>query len=223
MKVAHNITEFVERNDKEIRRIISHIARGSDSFILEDLTQNFYINLMNNCALERFDHSVCNVPAHFSRYIYKCCQRSVYHYLNKNTKRIENNCYSEVVNSQTGEKTDIFETLCTDLISTDSSDMGVHEDFAHKASYNKFDEKKFMDMLELFEKDIGGCPHLGKKTKQLYVDYLTYSRAGMKPIRIAEEVDVKPAYISRVKKALHLRFKDFVERIDGGFGIAGEL
>lgn len=221
MKVSHNIKEFVENNDKEVRRIISHIAKRVDTFLIEDLTQNFYINLVENSALEKFDHTVCNVPAHFSRYIFKCCQRSVYHYLNKNAKRIENNSYSEVTNQHTGDKIDIFETLCVGLGPSDSSDAVVLEDFTQEYVRNNFDEEKFMDMLELFEKDIDCCPLLREKTKQLYVDYITYSRAGMKSISIAKKVDVKPAYISRVKKALYIRFKEFVEKNDGGFEIAG--
>lgn len=216
MVVEFDIHKFVDSNDKEIRIIASSLARGADSDLLNDLVQNFYMVIIKNDTLSKFDKTVPNIPRFFAKYIYQSVKFSIHAYMSD--RRLAGDSRWETSVANKAESTiDIFESL-----NVDGSSLKMGEGTPRNVEYTtsvgmenaSYDEDRFMTMLAAFEAEIGGCEDLSARTRHMYGRYLTFTKAGVKPIDFAAEHEITPSYATSIRLTLRKRFREFRKRYE---------
>lgn len=222
MKVAYGVNEFVNLNDKEIRRILSFIVVKVDSDLIEDLAQNFYLLLIKNDILGKFDRTVPNIGPFFAKYIYRSIKNSVYGYMSNRNNVGDFKWCTRVATSDSPDlpETDILEILPpkNNGVCGRSGTLSLNVDplFDHSLVGSSFQEEEFMEMIESFEKEILGSEDLSTRTRELYYRYLVGSKSGVKPKQFTSDEDITATYVTSIRKNLKQRFKHFRDKYEGG-------
>jgi len=226
MKVAFNVKDFVEKNDKEVRKILAFVVRRVDPDLLEDLAQNFYLVMIRNKILDKFDKEITSHVGHFfARFIYKAIENSVYGYMGDRRLVGDARWCTVMLSHENNEVLDIFEVLNPQA--AENGLRGNHKyqgtvvdgRYNHSAIRNEFHEENFMAMFEAFEKEIKGSSELSDRTRELYHRYLMSSKAGVRPYNFSQEEKITPTYVTNIRHALRERFREFRERYEEGGGL----
>lgn len=212
--------EFVEKNDKEVHRIVVFVAKTYDKDVINDYVQNFYLSAIKGDLLGKFDWSRPNVATTFSNYVFKSISNSVSSSVRSEKRHINSRHISNTVDTE--EATDIFEAM---LFSHDTMPVskskdssirgGIKVDLSCRYSAIAQDnEEEFFQKLAEFEKSISDDTSLSTQTKELYLSYVSLASEGVTASKVADIHDVTPAYITHVRRVLRNRFLPYWEALE---------
>jgi DNA-directed RNA polymerase specialized sigma24 family protein len=220
MVPCHTIGEFVEKNDKEVHRIVVFVAKTYDKNVINDYVQNFYLGAIKGDLLGKYDWSRPNVETNFSNFIFRSIANSVNSSIRSDMRQINTRHISNIVDTE--EATDIFEAM---LFSHDTIPVSKSKDSSirggikvdHTCRYSMIthdDEESFFQKLAEFEKSISEDTSISKHTKELYLSYISLASEGVSASKVAAIHDVAPAYITHVRRVLRNRFIPYWEALE---------
>lgn len=222
MEVALTAQEFYDKNDKDVRRILSYVANRADTDLIDELTQDFYLGLLHNKVLSRFNPGVENCLEQFKAYIYKCCENTVFSYA-KDKRRSGNPNWISSINARPGYHAEIDVLSCMSLLADQNDVVTIHKNFIPSMHDSLFNEERFYELLKDFEGEIDRIPGASDNVKDRYKRYLTAAKSGSTAVAFAKRDGVSVTYISRVRATLSKRFRAYAEQQDGGLGYAFKL
>jgi hypothetical protein len=222
MRPCKTMKEFVLENGKEVTRIVTFVARTFDKGKIADYTQTFYLDSMRKGLLEKYDWSLPDPVASFSKYVFKAIENSV-RSSKRTDLRYQGSNFITTVGADDSDSTCIFEVVplarsgAHTTLREKSSNHSACFRVNSRCNYSVFDEAEdqdFFKILEEFEKQMAQDTTLSVSTKALVLDYLTLSSDGMKASAIAKKYEVSPAYITSVRKMVAAKFNKLRENME---------
>lgn len=216
MQPAITLNDFVKKNHKDVVRIASSLLKRNDQGLLDDIVQQFYVNVLKYDVLGKFDWSVPNSSAAFAMWIkstIKNVVRSEYTLQSRKFGLGRNDV--ELKDPNTAETSSIYGHIVPVNFTygnrSNTGDVRIHPSYCGS---HVVDDTSHMDLLEAlgkFKDHVRIQENASDRTKDLLLSYLALSEEGLKPSEIAAEFDVTPTYITTIRKRLSSMFKDYQE------------
>lgn len=214
MVFCAKVEDFHNKNDKDVRRIVSYIIRSRDRDLIEEYTQSLYLHLLTKDVLSKFSH--IDKPEEernrvFSSWMYRIIKNRIFLVMRDEIKHGDLNKVREVkVNDN---MVPVFEALSISGNPVSQKAMGLMLDplFTDSYVHGTLEEDTLTLVEEFREKFVGEEEDLSDRTRQLCIDYLTRSASGEASWEIAESNQVSGAYISIIRGSLRKKFEQFRE------------
>jgi len=175
MQYVPTISIFISRNQFEVRKMIHSICNRYNIAEVDDILQDFYLLLINNKILDKFDPNHPSATK-ISTFLYRAAENLILVYLKSNENKIEKHCVHRdcydfyhrnnednmafpIEKIKTEYENRIYRNSLTDEIDGINFDLDLFEDHLQKINKyynlrkrkNKRVEEKSLDFLKIFK------------------------------------------------------------------------
>ena len=149
MVIVDNVSDFAKKNEEDLRRFLTNRKGIFDPELVNDIIQNFYLRIIKNEALEKYDPS----RGSFKTYIMTILCNMLKHEKNRNPRAVHDHL-SSVSNRDNGfsrnsEEVDVFEFVHG---SKEHPEYGIeHHDKLPSSIFQHEEDECTMHMLAFIE------------------------------------------------------------------------
>lgn len=218
MVVTDCPTEFVLKNEKHVKRIISFHCRRNDKQFLDDMSQEFYLYMLKYKTLEKFKMASANPLKCREKAYVTWIYTAICNFLANQAKSKARKTEKIMIPFSTVSRSTAAKTSDPTKSSVGYLDTKASEHTASMSIYSGSfcsSEEESHELLNDFLKFIEESEDVEGLVKDRIKDTLKMTFSGMTGKQISEQIGMSSSYVSITKCAARKKWGEFERRING--------
>lgn len=198
MVQVRDVREFARKNEKHLKRFVSYKTGIIEKSLVDEIIQEFYLNLLRSDALETYDEKLGS----FETYIMnRLCW--IFPQIKKKNVRIQHSLVSHV--QHRSSRIDVWE-----YVGKDKKNYNIDPNFFCSYNITCQDEEECRQCLEEFIEYIKKTEEPTKAERMISV--IRHRAAGCKSVDIAGMLKVSPTMVKLIKRDAERKYKEWYDK-----------